>query len=58
MSAILAPFIPVMSIFVLTAVQNPMARLYAIMAFTSIFSIALTVIAKSSRTENFAATAA
>jgi hypothetical protein len=57
-SSILAPLLPVISIFVLSAIQNPTARRYAIMAFTSIFSVVLTVITRSSRTENFAATAA
>jgi hypothetical protein len=57
-STILAPLLPFISIFVLYAIPDPMTRLYAIMAFTTIFSIVLTVIARPSRTENFAATTA
>lgn len=57
-STILAPLLPFVSIFVLYAIPDPMTRLYTIMAFTTIFSIVLTVIARPSRTENFAATTA
>ncbi|KAK5167867.1 hypothetical protein LTR04_007120 [Oleoguttula sp. CCFEE 6159] len=55
---LLASLLPAISIFVLYFVQNMLARLGAIMAFSALFAFTLAVFTKATRIEIFAATAA
>ena len=54
----LGTLIPTASIFVLYYVNDMVARLLAILAFSALFSIALAVFTKAKKVEIFAATAA
>ncbi|TKA79572.1 hypothetical protein B0A49_02999 [Cryomyces minteri] len=56
--ALLASLLPAISIIVLYFVQNMLARLGAIMAFSAVFAFTLAVFTKATRIEIFAATAA
>jgi acyl transferase domain-containing protein len=57
-STILSSLLPTMSIFTLYFIPHPLARMAAIVAFSLLFSVALTVIAKAKRVDCFAATTA
>jgi hypothetical protein len=57
-STILSSLLPTLSIFALYFIQHPLARMAAIIAFSLLFSVVLTVIAKARRIDCFAATTA
>ncbi|MCJ1269864.1 hypothetical protein MMC22_009757 [Lobaria immixta] len=57
-STVLSSLLPTTSILVLYVVQRPGARLAIIMAFTALFSLILTTVAKARRIDIFAATTA
>jgi hypothetical protein len=49
---------PTIAIFVLYFIKNTLARLGAILCFSSLFSLVLSVVAKARKIETFAATTA
>ncbi|KAL9024983.1 MAG: hypothetical protein Q9196_006110 [Gyalolechia fulgens] len=57
-STVLSSLLPSTSIFVLYFLRNPIARLAAIMVFTTIFSSTLLLVTKARRIDIFAATTA
>lgn len=57
-STILSSLLPVIAIFALYFIQHPLARMGAILAFSLLFSIGITVITNARRVDCFAATAA
>ncbi|KAL8696341.1 MAG: hypothetical protein Q9224_002847 [Gallowayella concinna] len=57
-STLLSSLLPSTSIFVLYFLQSPVARLAAIMAFTTVFSSTLILVTKARRIDVFAATTA
>lgn len=57
-SIVLSSLLPTTSILVLYVVHKPGARLAIIMAFTALFSLILTTVAKSRRIDIFATTTA
>jgi len=57
-STILSSLLPTMSIFALYFIQSQLARMAAIVAFSLLFSIVLSIIAKAKRIDCFAATTA
>jgi hypothetical protein len=57
-STILSSLLPTMSIFALYFIPHPLGRMGAILAFSLLFSVVLTVIAKARRVDCFAATTA
>lgn len=57
-STFLSSVLPTTSILVLYFVKAPLARLAAVMAFTALFSLTLTVVAKARKVDVFAATTA
>ncbi|KAL8936837.1 MAG: hypothetical protein Q9216_004722 [Gyalolechia sp. 2 TL-2023] len=57
-STVLSSLLPSASIFVLYFLQNPVARLAAIMVFTTVFSSTLLLVTKARRFDIFAATTA
>ena len=57
-NTILASLLPTMSIFALYYIRHPLSRMAAIVAFSLLFSVVLTVIAKARRVDCFAATTA
>jgi hypothetical protein len=58
LSTVLSSLLPTMSIFALYFIQHPLARMGAIVAFSLLFSIVLTVIANARPVDCFAATTA
>lgn len=57
-STILSSVVPTMSIVALYFIQGPLARIAAIVVFSLLFSVILTVIAQAKRIDCFSATAA
>jgi hypothetical protein len=57
-STIMASLLPTVSMFALYFIRDPLARMGAILAFTTLFSIVLTLFTKARRAEVFAAAAA
>ena len=57
-STILSSLLPTMSIFALYFIQSQLARMAAIVAFSLLFSVILSVIATARRIDCFAATTA
>lgn len=57
-STVLSSLLPSTSIFALYFLRSPIARLAAIMTFTTIFSLTLLLITKARRIDIFAATTA
>jgi hypothetical protein len=57
-STILSSLLPTLSIFALYIIQSPLARMAAIVAFSFLFSVVLSVVAKARRVDTFAATTA
>ncbi|KAH0563000.1 hypothetical protein GP486_002433 [Trichoglossum hirsutum] len=57
-SAVISSLLPTSTIFVLYYLQNHLAKLGAIVAFTTLFSLALVIIAKARRIDAFAAATA
>jgi hypothetical protein len=58
LSTILSSLLPTMSIFALFYIPHPVARMAAIVVFSLLFSVVLTLIAKARRIDCFAATTA
>jgi hypothetical protein len=57
-STILSSLLPTMSIFALYFIQSQLARMAAIVAFSLLFSVILSVVSKAKRVDCFAATTA
>jgi hypothetical protein len=55
---VLASLMPTIAILALYCVNNTLARLGLILAFSSLFSLALRVLARARKIETFAATTA
>ena len=58
LSTILSSLLPTMSMFALYYIHNSLARIGAIIAFTFLFSVVLTLITNAKRVECFAAASA